>query len=61
MVLCGQVRKKVKSEMSLEELMEMLDKKAMGKTATVFGEIKGLYTAYKLAPTNVLLEAILAK
>ncbi len=47
--------------MTLDQMMGMLDEKVTPETATAFGEIKGLYTAYKLAPSNVLLEAIITK
>ena len=49
------------ANMSLEQMVAILDEKSTPETANIFGEIKGLYTAYKLAPSNVLLEAMLAK
>lgn len=49
------------ADMSLEQMVTILDEKSTPETANIFGEIKGLYTAYKLAPSNVLLEAMVAK
>ena len=54
-------RKTDVTAMTLDQLIETLDKKSTPQSATAFGEIKGLYTAYKLAPSNVLLEAIITK
>ena len=54
-------RKTDVTAMTLDQLIETLDGKSTPKTATAFGEIKGLYTAYKLAPSHVLLEAIITK
>jgi hypothetical protein len=48
-------------DMPLDQMIAILDEKSTPETANAFGEIKGLYTAYKLAPSNVLLEAMLAK
>ncbi len=60
--MCAPAPKKVDvATMSLDQMIELLDQRATPDTATVFGEIKGLYAAYKLAPSHVLLEAIIAK
>ena len=49
------------SGLSLDEMMAMLDGIAVPENATALGEIKGLYAAHKLAPSGVLLEAIIGK
>lgn len=49
------------ADMSLDQMIDALEQKATAENASDFGEIKGLYAAYKLAPSTVLLEAILAK
>lgn len=49
------------SGMTIDEMIETLEKTATPETAAACGEIKGLYGAYKLAPSNLLLEAIIAK
>lgn len=48
-------------EMSIEQMINSLDERTNPEMATLFGEIKGLYTAYKLAPSTILLETIVAK
>ena len=60
-IACPTAKKLNLSKMSLDELMELLGEKATAETAKVYGEIRGLYAAYKLAPSTVLLEAIIAK
>lgn len=54
-------RKNEASDMDLQQMIDLLDERATPETAAVFGEIKGLYSAYKLAPSAVLLEAIVVK
>ena len=49
------------ADLSLDQMIEELDQSVTPETAAAFGEIKGLYVAYKLTPSTVLLEAILAK
>jgi hypothetical protein len=46
---------------SLESWMARLDAAATPQTAGAFGEIRGLYLAYKIAPSATLLEEMLCK
>ncbi len=49
------------SNMTIAEMIEMLERNASSETAAAYGEIKGLYNAYNIAKSEVLLETIIAK
>ncbi len=47
--------------LTLDAVIKILEEKTTSDNAADFGEIRGLYTAYKLAPSALLLEAITVK
>lgn len=60
-IACPPVRTVSTAGLSLDDLVALLEQSATPETATACGEIKGLYGAYKLAPSTALLETIVAK
>ncbi len=49
------------ASMSIEEMIEKLEKQSSPENAAAIGEIKGLFRAYKLSPSTALLELIVIK
>ena len=47
--------------LAIDKAMKILEEKTTSDNAADFGEIRGLYTAYKLSPSDLLLEAIIVK